>query len=240
MGKKRTASAEGGRDTTPEKLSTPEITPDALLQGIATIKLQSDSKDAEDSSAAHPIPPGPSETDERYRMLASAESLEEKKRWFNNELDKQRSASETEGRRAMFWGMEKESLRTQPRASVFGRYLHDNNVTQNLKVLRIFPAEVYEEIHRRAPQHLDSVAKNHLKSANSGARASYCSKGVAFRVKLLLATAFVTKDGKKYWLTSLGATVFNRWPWWSSRDDEREPHLDAEPLPPSPVVRKLS
>jgi len=167
-------------------------------------------------------------------MLASAESLSSEQRkgfyaWFTKNLARRTTLSDTQARRETLWAMETLS---QPRASIFGRYLHDNKVTGDHKLLKIFPTEVYEEISRKGAHHLEDTAKKHLTSSNSSAKASYCSKGVLPRVTLLLVGKFVTGDSKKYWLTSLGARVFNRWPWWSSRDDDREPRFDSEPSPP--------
>ena len=221
-------------DTPPEKLHTPEIVPDVLPQGIAIIRQQSDAKDAEETPAAHPGPAGSDELEELDRMLASAESLSSEQRkgfyaWFTKNLARRTTLSDTRARRETLWIMETLS---QPRMSILGRYLHDNKVTSDHKLLKILPTEVYEEIFRKGPHHLDETAQKHLASSNSRERASYCSKGVLTRIKLLLTGEFVTGDSKKYWLTSLGARVFNRWPWWSSRDDDREPRFDSEPSPP--------
>lgn len=240
MARKQATSAEGSPEIAPEKLQALEIAPDLLPQGMAVVRQQSDVKDADETPAAHPRPAGSDELEELDRMLASAESLsgEQKKGfhvWFTMNLARRTTLSDTQARRETLWKMETLS---QPRASIVGRYLHDNKVTGDYKLLKIFPAEVYEEISRKGAHHLDDTAQKHLASSNSRAKASYCSKGVLTRIKLLLTGEFVTGDSKKYWLTSRGARVFNRWPWWSSRGDDKEPCFDSEPSPPPPSGKR--
>jgi hypothetical protein len=95
---------------------------------------------------------------------------------------------------------------------------------------------VYSDIHKKAPHHLTEAAKKHLKpptnKIESSAAASYFNKGIKPRIALLKKFGFVDQDEtniKKFWLTKPGTKLFKGWPWWTSRDDDREPRLDSEP-----------
>ena len=245
MARKQATSADGSREISPEKLQTPEIAPDSLPQGMAVVRQQSDVKDAEETPTAHPMPAGPDEFEESDRMLASAESLDEKKTFFRSELAKHKSWGAIEGRRSTFWSM--ESL-APPRASIVGRHLHDHAITENKKHVRVHGFEVYQEIHKQAPHHLSEAAKKHVKCAQapiapseSKAAASYFIKDLKRRIDLLFRLKFLERDGNRFWLNTLGARVFNRWPWWTSRNDDEDPRLDSEPPdPPTTGKRKTS
>lgn len=237
MARKQATSAEVTPEMAPERLQAPEIGPEELAQGMAIVRQQSDVKDAAEMPSAHPMPPGPNEYEEVDRMLASAGTVEEMRALFRREFPKQKALGATEGRRAFFWIMENLSL---PRASIVGRHLHDHEITENKKHVHVHGFEVYQDIHKKAPHLLSKAAEKHVKCAQaptnpkeSKAAASYFIKDLKRRVQLLVARRLLEKDGDRFWLNELGARVFNRWPWWSSRDDDDEPRLDSEPLPPS-------
>lgn len=245
IARKQTTSAKGSPEIAPEKLQALEIAPDSLPQGMAVVRQQSDVKDTEETPTAHPMPAGPDEFEESDRMLVSAESLDEKKTFFRRELARQKSLGEIEGRRASFWSMEPLTL---PRASICGRYLHDERINENRKHVQVDEQVLYGDISKHAPHHLSEAAKKHVKCAQapanpkeSKAAANYFIKDLKRRVELLFKSRFLQRDGDQFWLNALGARVFNRWPWWSSRDDDDEPRLDSEPLHPSnPGERKPS
>jgi hypothetical protein len=233
MARKRATPAAGSPDISPEKLHAEDIAPETLPLGMATLRQQSDAKDAEEASAEHPMPAGTVEIEELSRMIASAESLEQKRNLLARGLAKQKSLGEVEGRRATLWAM--EELRT-PRASIVGRHLHDHGITENRKHLNVHGFEVYQEIHKQAPEHFSEACKKHLKAneapasrKESSRASSYIIKDFKRRIELLLRLGYLAPDGKRFWLSTLGAKVFNCWPWWSTRDGEENPRLDSEP-----------
>jgi len=245
MARKQATSAEVTPEMAPERLQSQEIAPVELAQGMAIVRQQSDVKDAAEMPAAHPMPPGPDEYEEVDRMLASAGTVEEMRTLFRRELPKQKALGATEGGRAFFWLMETLAL---PRASIVGRHLHDHGITENKKHVHVHGFEVYHDIHKRAQQHLSEAAKKHVKCSlapanlkESKAAASYFIKDLRRRIKLLADRGLLQQEGDQFWLNAVGARVFHRWPWWSSRDDDDEPRLDSEPLHPSnPGERKPS
>jgi len=245
MARKQATSAEGRPEIAPEKLQALEIAPDSLPQGMAVVRQQSDVKGAEETPTAHPMPAGPDEFEESDRMLASAESLDVKRAFFRREFAKQKFLGATQGGRAFFWIMEALAL---PRASIVGRHLHDHGVTENRKHVHVHGFEVYQDIHKKAPHHLSEPAKEHVGRANapasgkeSSAAASYFIKDLSRRIKLLAGQGLLEQEGDRFWLNTLGARVFNRWPWWTSRNDDEDPRLDSEPPdPPTTGERKTS
>ena len=245
IARKQTTSAKGSPEIAPEKLQALEIAPDSLPQGMAVVRQQSDVKDTEETPTAHPMPAGPDEFEESDRMLVSAESLDEKKTFFRRELARQKSLGEIEGRRASFWSMEPLTL---PRASICGRYLHDERINENRKHIHVHEQVVYGELFKLAPHHLSEAAKKHVKCAQaptapseSKAAASYFIKDWKRRIDLLFKLKFLEREGDRFWLSGLGARVFNRWPWWTSRNDDEDPRLDSEPPdPPTTGKRKPS
>jgi hypothetical protein len=245
MARKQTTPAKGSPEISQEKLQALEIAPELLPQGMAVVRQQSDVKGAEEIPTAHPMPAGPAEFEECDRMLASAESLDEKKVFFHKQLARQKLLGEIEARRASFWSMEPLTL---PRASMCGRYLNDERINENRKHIHVHEQVVYGELFKRAPHHLSEAAKKHVKCAQaptapseSRAAASYFIKDLKRRIDLLFRQKFLERDGNRFWLNTLGARVFNRWPWWTSRNDDEEPQRDSEPPdPPTTGKRKTS
>lgn len=232
MTRKHAAPSGDNAETSPERVTAGEIPPDAISPGPTVARLQSASKAVDELLEEHPMPPEAGQVEEIDRMLASAETVDHRRALLLQQLTKRQSLGYIAGRRLTLWLA--ETFRT-PRATILGRYLHDNNVTGDHNLLRVIPAEVYEEISRRGPHHLDDTAKKHLASADSSSRASYCSKGIASRAKFLCGQRLADSRGAgRFWLTREGARVFTRWPWWGTKDEEDDPPLDSEPPPPSP------
>lgn len=229
----------------PEKLEAKDVAPETILQAVAIVDEQSAAADITESAPAHPSPPAPDDLAAIDRMLAGAESIEDQRKIFMEILAK-KDLDHLEKERRLFWVSEQLHL---PRASILARCLHQLGYAGSKEGKPLKYDEVYSRIQTDAPHHLGEAATKHLKpdtvseptkeseppgerrpkrDKTSARAASYFLKDLARRITLLIDQRYFAKEGSR--LTNAGERVFNRWPWWSSRDDEAEPRLDSEPV----------